>query len=168
MTFPAGTVMITGAGGGAGCVAAPELPFEAAELSPGAAPLLDDWAELSVGCELGFVQAVPNVKSMLKNKADMRNLMDFLLDGRIIIRNYGGKEQLTTVQVTQLNNVEMNSGSELPFRHPHCRLDFEGGLGVFVGGGRLCGFGRPGGCSRNVFFLFFVEKLYRIQKRASE
>jgi hypothetical protein len=160
--------MITGAGGGAGCVAALEFPFEAAELSPGAAPLLDDWAELSVGCELGLVQAVPIVKSMLKNTADMRNLMDFLLDGRMIIRNSGVKEQLPTVQVAQLNNVEMNNGSELPFRHRHCRLDFEGGVGVFVGGGGLCGFGRPGGCSRNGFFFFFVEKLCRIQKRASE
>jgi hypothetical protein len=36
---------------------------------------------------------------MLKNKADMRNLMDVLLDGRMIIRNSGVKEQLPTVQV---------------------------------------------------------------------
>jgi hypothetical protein len=73
--------------------------LEGDEFPPGAAPLSDDWAELSVGCELGFVQAVPNVKSMLKNKADMRNLMDVLLDGRMIIRNSGVKEQLPTVQV---------------------------------------------------------------------
>jgi hypothetical protein len=37
--------------------------------------LSDDWAELSGGCELGLVQATPNVKSMLKNKADVRNLI---------------------------------------------------------------------------------------------